>query len=95
MRQGTCTENNAQQKIISLRQSRGAMPHISQSGLCLSSATTERPDHHWLIMAHFWDLRADDVDRRWGFKIIVIGYFGHPMSSLTDRVRGSGRMPPA
>jgi hypothetical protein len=64
MRRGTCTKNNAQQKSVSLRQSRGAMPHISQSDLCFSSATTGRPDHSWLIMVHFWDLRADHVDRR-------------------------------
>lgn len=53
MRRRTCTEDNAQRKGIGLRQSRGGMAHISQSDLCLSRATTERPDDYWLIMAHF------------------------------------------
>jgi hypothetical protein len=70
------------------------MPHISQSDLCLSSATTERPDHRRLIMAHFWDFRADHLDGRWGFRIVIIGSFGHRLSSLTDRVRGSERILP-
>jgi hypothetical protein len=91
MRRGTCTEGNAQHKdILGFRG--GAMPHISKSD---PLPTAERPDHHWLVMAHFWALRAGHVDGRWGLGLLSLALLALRVSSLTDRIARSERIPPA